>query len=449
MNNMKKKLNKKRTTAKSKKRKPVKRKEVITIVGIGYVGLPLACLCGEKGYKTFGITKSQSRVTKVNNGISPIEGDNDLKELVAKKYFSASTKYDSIKQSDIVMICVPTPVDEHYNPDLTPVRTATKSIAKNIKKGQLIIMESTINPGVCEEVIIPLLEEHSGLRVGKDIYLAHCPERINPGDPKWSVRNIPRCVGAYSKVGLRKAVRFYETILEGKVHQMKSLKEAEATKIIENSFRDINIAFVNELAKSFEVLGIDLIDVIDGAKTKPFAFMAHYPSCGVGGHCIPVDPYYLIARAGKSGFDHRFLKLAREINNSMPEYTVERLRKALNELKRSIRGAKIGLLGLSYKANVDDLRESPALEILEILHKEGAVVEVFDPYFPDRSTSKDIDTLLKKVEVVIIATDHNEFKELTAKSFKRNGIKVVIDGKNCLDAEKFIRSNIYYRGIGR
>lgn len=434
------------------KKKPAKRKakkEIVTIVGIGYVGLPLACLCGEKGYTTFGISKEKAKVNMINKGISPIKGDKELASWVVQKYFTATTSFESVKKSDIVVICVPTPIDHMHNPDLEPVRSASKNIAKYLRKGQLVVMESTVNPGVCEEVIQPILEKGSGLRAGKDFYLAHSPERINPGDPKWNVRNIPRCVGALSQTGLKKAVKFYRSILEGEVRPMKSIKEAEATKIIENSFRDINIAFVNELAKSFEVLGIDLVDVIEGAKTKPFAFMAHYPSCGVGGHCIPVDPYYLIERARVAGFDHRFLKLARDINNSMPAYTVEQLMKGLNQIRKPLKGTRVGLLGLSYKANVDDLRESPALDILDLLKKEGAIVDTFDPYFPDRSTVKDLESLLRKVEAVVVATNHREFLEVPTSAFKKNGVKVIVDGKNCLDKSKLVAAGIIYRGIGR
>lgn len=447
---MKKKLHKKRTAAAPKTKKQAKKKETVTIVGIGYVGLPLACLCGEKGYRTFGISRSKATIKLINNGISPIKGDTELDTWVAKKSFTAITTYETIKHSDIVIICVPTPVDKHYNPDLTPIKSACKSIAKHMKKGQLIIMESTINPGVCEEVIVPILEKVSGLTAGKDFFLAHCPERINPGDAYWNVRNIPRCVGALTKRGLTKAVIFYRHIIAGEIKAMKSLKEAEATKIIENSFRDINIAFVNELAKSFEVLGIDLVDVIDGAKTKPFAFMAHYPSCGVGGHCIPVDPYYLIERARKAGFNHRFLKLAREINNSMPSYTIDRLMDALNEIKRPIKGTKIGVLGLSYKADIDDLRESPALKIIELLKEKGASVEIFDPFFPEKSTVKSLIDLLRKSQAIVIATDHSDFKKIPVTWLKRYGVKAIVDGKNCCkDKDKIEKMGIIYKGIGR
>ncbi|MFA6553687.1 MAG: nucleotide sugar dehydrogenase [Patescibacteria group bacterium] len=426
-----------------------KRSEIITIVGIGYVGLPLACLCGEKGYRTFGIGKDRKKVHAIQKGINPISGDAELDGWVAKKSFTATTTFDPIKKSDIVVVCVPTPVDDQYNPDLAPVISATKNIAKRLKKGQLIILESTVNPGVCEEVMLPLLEQISGKRAGKDFFLAHCPERINPGDTKWNVRNIPRCVGATERRGLDKAVKFYRSIVSGTIRPMKSIKEAEATKIIENSFRDINIAFVNELAKSFDKLGIDLFDVLQGASTKPFAFMPHWPGVGVGGHCIAVDPYYLIERAKKAGFDHKFLKLARDINNSMPQYTVNLLQQALNSLQVPVKGTSIGVLGLSYKANVGDIRESPSLKVIEYLKSLGAEIHIFDPYFPDVSTEATLDQLLKKVKAVVVAVNHDEFVKMDIRELKKNKILVVIDGKNCLPMQEIKKMGIRYKGIGR
>lgn len=430
-------------------RKKVKNKTkgIVTIIGLGYVGLPLACLCSEKGYKVYGIGKDRKKINLINKNVSPLQ-DKEIEEWLKKVKIEAGISFDIVKRSDIIVICVPTPVDEQYNPDLGPVKSATEGIRKNMKRGQLIIMESTINPGVCEEVMLPILEK-SGLKAGKDFDLAHCPERINPGDSKWNVRNIPRCVGALSKKGLDKSVKFYKSILEGSVIPMKSIKEAEATKIIENSFRDVNIAFVNELAKSFEKLGIDLFNVIKGASTKPFAFMPHWPGVGVGGHCIPVDPYYLIERAKMSGFDHKFLKLAREINNSMPAYAVNLLVKILNHLGKALKTTRVGVLGLSYKPDVGDIRESPSLKVLKHLKDLEANVEIYDPYFLEKSTTKNLDELLKKCQVIILVTNHNEFIDMDLAKLKKYGIKVVIDGRNCLNKEKIIKLGIIYKGIGR
>ncbi len=424
----------------------IRNKGTIAIIGLGYVGLPLACLAAEKGYKVFGIIKNKTRAEMISAGRCPID-DARLKRWLKRVSIEATTDWSAIRKAKTVAVCVPTPIDSLNNPDFGPLVDACSNMARHLKKGQLVIIESTINPGVCEEVVKPILEK-SRLKAGRDFSLAHCPERINPGDPKWTVRNIPRVVGGYTPKDRDRAVRFYESIIEAAIRPMQSLKAAEATKVIENSFRDVNIAFVNEVAQSFAKLGIDAVDVINGAKTKPFAFLAHYPSCGVGGHCIPVDPYYLIERAKKSGFDHKFLKLAREINNAMPKYTVDLLVDALNEKGRSVKGTRIGLLGVAYKADIDDTRESPFYVIKSLLEARGARLEVYDPHVPKQSTVDSLEALLKRVEVVILATNHQEFLSLNGRLLKRYGIQVVVDGKNALPKDEIVRAGIAYRGIG-
>ena len=424
-----------------------KNDQKVCIIGLGYVGLPLAVQCALKGYETTGVDNEKSKVDSINAGKSPI-AEEFLKNNLPNVGLKATTDPSVIREADIAIICVPTPVDETYMPDLTPVRSAAKAVIENHKKGQLVVIESTINPGVCEEVIEPMFLQ-AGLEVGKDYELAHCPERINPGDPKWNVTNIPRVVGSFTEKGTRIAAEFYRSVIDAPIMEMKSVREAEATKIMENSFRDINIAFVNELAKSFDVLGIDIVDVIKGASTKPFAFMPHWPSRGVGGHCIPVDPYYLIERAKASGFDHVFLRAARKVNNSMPEYTVELMQDLLNKVKLPMNGTTIGLLGVSYKDNVADLRESPALKIIKFLEKHGANVIIFDPYIPQHSTEKTLEDLLDKSTGVIVATGHKEFRALSANTFKKHGVQVIVDGLNCLDKAEIESHGILYKGIGR
>jgi nucleotide sugar dehydrogenase len=425
-----------------------KRKEVVAVVGLGYVGLPLAVRAVERGYEVIGIARSKEKIAMINKGISPIE-DAGLSADMKKFPITATDDAKAIAKADIVLLCVPTPVDELHNPDLTPVREASEMTARYAKKGALVVLESTVNPGVSEEIIRPIFESH-GFTVGKDIHIAHCPERINPGDEKWTVKNIPRVVGSFEKRGLARAVAFYESIVDGEIRPMKSIREAEAVKIVENSFRDINIAFVNELAKSFDVLDIDVRDVIQGAATKPFSFLAHFPSCGVGGHCIPVDPYYLIERAKQSGFDHKFLKIAREINNSMPAYTVELLQDGLNTLKMPLNGTRVGVLGIAYKANIDDVRESPSFEIIKKLGEYQAEVETFDPHVKDLSSVKTLSALLKKCDALILATNHREFVDtITPELLEKNGIKAIVDGKNCLDKNAFRKSSVWYKGIGR
>ncbi len=421
--------------------------QTVCIIGLGYVGLPLAVQAARKGYSVYGLDNDKEKISKIKKGESPIK-EKFLEDNLSQVKIKVTTNPRVLRKADIVLVCVPTPIDKNFYPNLQPVRGAIESITRNLKKKALIVIESTINPGVCEEVVEPIFAE-AGYKVGKDYELAHCPERINPGDNRWNVTNINRVVGSFTKSGLKRAVKFYESIIDAKIHPMKSIREAEAVKIIENSFRDINIAFVNELAKSFDKLDIDVVDVIQGAATKPFAFMPHWPSCGVGGHCIPVDPYYLIERAKQSGFNHRFLKTAREINNSMPEYTVELTQNALNEIKKPLNGTKIGVLGLSYKANVDDLRETPAFKIISLLKKQKAKVLVYDHYFPTMSDVKSLEELLRRSEAIVLVTNHKEFENIEASTFKHYKIKVIVDGKNCLNKEAIRKAKIIYKGIGR
>jgi UDP-N-acetyl-D-glucosamine dehydrogenase len=421
----------------------------VSIIGLGYVGLPLALAIEKSGkYEVVGFDISKVQVKKILAKECPITdeiAEKELKEL----NLHATTDEKEIEGSDYYIICVPTPVLDDFTPDYTPVISAGKTVSKYLKKGETVILESTVNPGTCEEILLPVLEEGSGLKAGKDFNIAMCPERINPGDPKWNVYNIPRNLGSLIPEKTKEVADVYRSFLDAEVNEVSSLKIAEATKIVENAFRDINIAYVNELAKSFDAMGIDLIETLKGSSNKPFSFMAHWPGRGVGGHCIAVDPYYLIKRAAESGFNHKFLKIAREVNNSMPEYTVERLQDALNEVKLPINGTKIALLGLSYKENIADLRESPCLEIQEILENMGADLLVFDPFVPDMSNVKSLDEALDKCEAVVVATAHKRFGDLTEEILKRKNVKVVVDGMNKLDKVKLSESGKIYRGIGK
>jgi UDP-N-acetyl-D-glucosamine dehydrogenase len=423
------------------------KRQVVCVIGLGYVGLPMAIRSQEVGYETFGYDPDQRKIELINKKKSPIR-EKYIEDNLPKFPIKATGDKKTIKKADIVLICVPTPVDEKYYPDYGPVISAAKLVAGNLKRGALVVLESTVNPGVSEEIVAPIFKE-AGHKIGQDVHIAHCPERVNPGDLKWTVANLPRVVGSMDKKGLEKALEYYRKITSGEVRPMKSIREAEAVKIMENSFRDINIAFVNELAKSFDRLGIDVKDVILGAATKPFAFMAHFPSCGVGGHCIPVDPYYLIERAKQTGFDHRFLRTAREINNSMPIYTVELLQDALNDIGMPMKGTKVGILGIAYKANVDDVRESPAVKIIEAAKKQQCSVLTYDPHISQKSTEKNLETILQKSDAIILVTDHDEFKKIDARMLLKFKIKAVVDGKNCLEKNAIRRAGIKYRGIGR
>ncbi len=421
----------------------------VAILGLGYVGLPLALAIKKKtNHEVVGYDPKKEKVEKIEKGICPIDDCQAEKDL--KEYrIPVSVDEKIIEGSNIYFVCVPTPVLDDYTPDLRPLTKAIGTIANYLKPSQYIVIESTINPGVCDEIVIPMLEQLTKLKVNKDFFVAHCPERINPGDPKWNVYNIPRNVGASTPEATRFIADFYRQFLEAEVHEMPDIKTTEATKIIENTFRDINIAFVNELAKSFEILGIDILKVIEGASNKPFAFLPHYPGCGVGGHCIPVDPYYLITRASKSGFDHKFLKLAREINNSMPAYTVNHLINALNKYEKPVKNTRIALLGLSYKANLGDLRESPALKMKQLLEDKEANLVCYDPYLPELSNASSLEEALTGTFAIILATAHKEFSILSGVHLSKFGIKIVIDGRNYLNKEDIINHGIYYKGIGR
>ena len=414
----------------------------VAIIGMGYVGFPLACaIAKNKKYEVYGLDIDETKIDKINKRISPVKDEQAEKDIKGVEIL-ATTDFSVLKNVEFVIICVPTPIDENKNPDLTPVIKATESVAKNLTKGQIIILESTVNPGVSEEVMLPILEK-DGLKGGVDFELIHCPERINPGDPKWNVYNIPRNIGGITAKGTKKAAEFYRSFIKAEINEVSTIKAAEATKIVENTFRDINIAFVNELAQLFDLMKINTLEVLNGASNKPFAFMPHYPGCGVGGHCIPVDPYYLIEKARQLGFDTKLVRIARSINNSMPDYTIKKLENGLKKFNLKLKNANVGILGLSYKENTNDLRESPALEIKHKLIEKGANVLCYDPHCNGQSDSN-LDKVLTNCSAVIVATAHKEF--LAIKEWKN--VKVIIDGRNCLKFEE-LKLNIHYSGIGR
>lgn len=425
-------------------------KGTVTVIGLGYVGFPLACaIAKSKKYKVFGYTRNKKTADLINQKDSPIDDNVATSDIKKVEVIATTNPKECLPLSDYIIVCVPTPVYKNHNPDLRPIINTSNLIAKYLKKSQSIILESTVNPGVCEEVILPILEK-SCLKGGCDFELSHCPERINPGDPKWNVYNIPRNVGSLTKKGCKETVSFYRSFLTAPVYEMASLKEVESTKMVENAFRDINIAFVNELAKSFDRMGINITNVIKGASNKPFAFIPHYPGCGVGGHCIAVDPYYLIEKAKTYGFVHKLMKTARQINNSMPEYTVNLLLSAFKKKKKRLKDYRIGILGITYKPNIADTRESPALEVIKLLKKFKAKIEIFDPYVKDLSTVDTLDKLLAACKAIIICTSHDLFvKALTGKKLKSYHIEYVIDGRNCLNMTEIKKQGIYYKGIGR
>ena len=352
-----------------------------------------------------------------------------------------------MKEANIVIVCVPTPAIG-TKPDLKPLEKACETVAKFLQKGMLVIIESTIYPGTVEEIVKPILEK-SGLKAGKDFFLGHCPERIDPGNKEFTIEKIPRVLACLSKEGTEKARVFYSSLIDADIMVLDSVKSAEAVKVVENTFRDVNIAFVNELAKSFDKMGIDLAEVIKGASTKPFGFMPFYPGPGVGGHCIAQDPYYLIARSEKAGFDPAFLRLARKINEGMPEHVVLFVEAALKEIGR-FDNAKIAVLGLAYKPGVDDTRQSPAIKIIGLLEDKGMKLRIFDPFIKEKSNVASVEEAIDKADCVLLATNHNSFlKQLSPENLKKAGVRIVIDTRNALDKEGIKEKGIYYKGIGR
>lgn len=409
----------------------------VTIIGLGYVGFPLALQIASKGHNVLGLDKDEKILETIRNNKSPITLDDHINNHLGKVKLEVSS---SIKKSEVYIVCVPTPVFKKELPDLSFVKNAVNEISTILKDGDLVVIESTIYPGVCNDIIQPILD------VSKVKYhLAHCPERINPGDQKWNVSNIPRVIGGDTEESTIKAKEFYESVIDAEITPVSQLKAAEATKILENTFRDINIAFINEMAKSFYRLGIDTMEVIKGAATKPFAFMPHYPGIGVGGHCIAVDPYYMIEKGKEVGFDHAFLSLARRINSNMPLFTVDVIRDGLNEFKKSLNGSKIAILGLSYKPNVADDRESPTLELIKLLKEKKVEVITFDPYFISESSASSIEEAIKDVDCVVLATAHDEF--IADESIYKD-IKLFIDGRNAMNKKYFQNNGISYKGIG-
>lgn len=420
----------------------------VAILGLGYIGLPTyVAIAKTKLYSVVGYDTDSKKINSVKKGISPIE-DEEVKNYLKKKSLDVSCDKNILKNSDVFIVCVPTPVYNDYTPNYSYIESAVRTLAEFIKCGSNVILESTVNPGTCQEIVAPILTKHCPLKLGKDYNLTHCPERINPGDKKWNIYNINRNIGSINKKLNKKIADFYRSfITHANINEVSSLEVAEASKIIENAYRDINIAFVNELAKSFDAQGIDLFETIKAASSKPFAFMPHWPGCGVGGHCIGVVPNYLIERAKKNGFNHSFLKLAREINNSMPSYTIDRLIMGLNQIGLPVKNTKIALLGLSYKPNLGDIRESPALEIKKRLMDMEADLKIYDPYIPSDCNS--LETALANVKCVIIATAHKEFLEKLPKLLPKSKIKLIIDGRNCLDKKIINRYKIHYKGIGK
>lgn len=415
----------------------------VAIIGMGYVGLPLAVEFGRVGFKITGIDISKEKVKTVNAGKSDVDDikNYEVKELVDLRRIRCTGDYSVLKNTDVVIICVPTPLNKTKDPDVSYILAASDEIASRIHKGQLVILESTTYPGTTEELIKPKLEE-SGLKVGVDFFLAYSPERVDPGNPRYTTQNTPKVVGGTTPVCLKIAQTFYKQVLT-QVVPTSSTKAAEMVKLLENTFRSVNIALVNEVALMCDRLGIDVWEVIDAAGTKPFGFMRFYPGPGLGGHCIPIDPHYLSWKLKSLNYYARFIELAGDINSRMPEYVVEKIAIALNSRRISINGARILVLGVSYKRDVSDLRESPSLDVIRLLQEKGARVDYCDPYVPaikmDSGPNMKAVPLnekaLKGADCVVIVTDHSKFNyqwivdKASTIVDTRNATKNIISGR--------------------
>jgi UDP-N-acetyl-D-glucosamine dehydrogenase len=410
------------------------------VVGLGYVGLPLAVELARSGFHATGIDLDDRKVTAVNSGRSyiPDVPTNDVRTLHEAGRLEATTDFAVVRELDTINICVPTPLRKTKDPDMSYIVSAVEAIAKHLHPGMLIVLESTTYPGTTDEVVQPLLEA-TGLKAGEDFFLAFSPERVDPGNPTFQTHNVPKVVGGLTPTCSQLAAALYSTAIQTIV-PVSSTRVAEMVKLLENTFRAVNIGLVNELALMCDRMDIDVWEVVEAAKTKPFGFMAFYPGPGLGGHCIPIDPFYLSWKAKQSGFDPRFIELAGHINGGMPHYVVDKVADALNTRRKAINGSRILVAGVAYKRDIDDMRESPALDVMGLLHGKGATVEYADPHVPEvyaREWSGRFDIRASQVgrgsfsryDCVVIVTDHQSFdyeamvKEADLIVDSRNAIK--------------------------
>lgn len=392
---------------KSKLLHKIENREIIVgVIGLGYVGLPLAVEKAKAGFKTIGFDVQKEKVDLVNTGHNYIGDvvDSDLKKLVDAGTLSATTDFSFVKDVDFIAICVPTPLDAHQQPDISFVRASTTEVAKYLTRETMVVLESTTYPGTTEELIKPILEEGSGLKCGKDFYLGFSPERVDPGNLIYKTKNTPKVVGAIGKDATEVIASMYRAVLEGDVYEVSSPAIAEMEKILENTYRNINIGLVNELTMLCNKMGISMWEVVDAAKTKPYGFQAFYPGPGLGGHCIPLDPYYLSWKAREYGFHTSMIETSMMINDRMPEYCVERAGKILNNHEKSLKNSRILVLGVAYKQDIDDYRESPAIRVIDELHKEQVLFDFYDPWIPEYKENGKVMAGLTEISPEIIAS---------------------------------------------
>lgn len=414
--------------------KKIHKKEIkITVVGLGYVGLPLAVEFAKKGFCVTGIDVDKDRINRIKHKVSYITDvvTDDLKRVILNGKFKAESRFDCLKQADVVMICVPTPLKRRYQPDISFIMSAVSRIKKFLHPGQLVVLESTTFPGTTEEVILPALES-GGLKCGRDFYLAFSPERIDPGNAEYPLHKIPKVIGGINKEATQLASLLYKNIVS-KVVAVSSPRAAESVKLLENTFRLVNIGLIDEMAMMAHRMNMDVWEIIDAAKTKPFGFMPFYPGPGVGGHCIGKDPLYLYWKAKKFGFKSRFIKLASDITSDMPQYVVKRISGILNNEGLEIANAKVLVIGVTYKKDVKDLRKSPALDIIEILKKKKVSVSYYDPLIPYLKINalklKSVEFKKEKLsnfDCAVVATDHKAIDY----NFLLKNSRVIFDTRN-------------------
>lgn len=396
--------------------KKIQNKDIkVGVVGLGYVGLPLAVEKAKAGFKTIGFDIQKKKVDMVNEGVNYIGDvvDDDLKKIVGEGMLQATSDFSFVKDVDFIAICVPTPLDKHQQPDISYVRSSTEEIAKYMTKGTMVVLESTTYPGTTEELLKPILES-SGLKCGEDFYLGFSPERVDPGNKQFKTKNTPKVVGAIGDDAREVIAAMYRAVLEGDVHEVSSPAVAEMEKILENTYRNINIGLANEMVMLCNKMGIDYWEVVDAAKTKPYGFQAFYPGPGLGGHCIPLDPYYLSWKAREYGFHTSMIENSMMVNDKMPEYCVERAMAILNRQKKALNGSKVLVLGVAYKNDIDDYRESPAIRVIEKLKAAGAKTKFYDPWIAEYKDNgqvfKGIDGIDAKVisdyDLIVITAAH-------------------------------------------
>ncbi|MBI4363799.1 MAG: nucleotide sugar dehydrogenase [Candidatus Latescibacteria bacterium] len=416
----------------------------VGVIGLGYVGLPLSVEFAKAGFRVTGFEIDRKRVRTLNRGESHIQDvpTRDVRDLVRRGTFRATLDFDDLRPMDVIDICVPTPLRKTKDPDVSYIVAAVAEIASRLRRGQLIVLESTTYPGTTEELVRPMLEKR-GFRCGKDFFLAFSPERVDPGNPTYHTRNIPKVVGGVTRDCTRVATALYAAVMD-RVVPVSTPQVAEMVKLLENTFRSVNIGLVNEIALLSDKLGVDVWEVIEAAATKPFGFMPFYPGPGLGGHCIPIDPFYLSWKAKQSGFEARFIELAGQVNGNMPYHVAGRVREALNARRRPLRGSRILVLGVAYKPDIDDVRESPALDLIEILEKEGARVDYCDPHVPTLTYGGRLHrslpfraSTLKSPDCVVIVTPHRAFDFGAVARHARS----IVDSRNALKGRR--RRGVY------